>query len=71
MHLVNGQRHRLERDQLRELDRELDWARYRDAKEEAIRRAERWKRRRALKTPLLWMVALAAACMTWFARRGK
>ena len=38
---------------------------------EVARRVRAWRRRRWVKTPLLWVVALLGAGLAWWARRGR
>ena len=38
---------------------------------EVARRVRAWRRRRVLKTPLLWAVALLGAGLAWWARRDR
>lgn len=38
---------------------------------EVARRVRSWRRKKAFLTPALWMVALAGAFVSWFARRDR
>jgi hypothetical protein len=63
-----GQRDRLRHSQLEELDRALDRIRFDEAMDRTAQKVARWKRRKAMKAPLLWAAAAVTAALAWLGR---